>query len=319
MPGGRPRESSSRGGAPRNRTSSDGFGDRHVSVTPVPRRGPSLEANPNLLSVRPRTYVRAVTRSHADVRRVEILSADGLSDYEVERRTGVPRSTVQRWRRLGPPTRQRHHSADGERCPSCARSHQEVNDLPEGPYAYLLGQYLGDGTIYATGRGAKGRTLRISSDASYPGIIRECCVVIGQVRGLRPRLRVHTEKRMVDVVSAWTAWPCFFPQHGPGRKHSRRIELAPWQKAIVEAYPGPFLRGLIHSDGWRGVNRVHVKGRTYEYPRYQFSNRSDDIRQLFTYACELVGVAWRPWGIYHISVARRDAVLLLDQFVGPKR
>ena len=38
--------------------------------------------------------------------------------------------------------------------------------------------------------------------------------------------------------------------------------------------------GLIHSDGWaRGVNKVHVKGRDYEYPRYQFSNRSDDIRR----------------------------------------
>lgn len=64
---------------------------------------------------------------------------------------------------------------------------------------------------------------------------------------------------------------------------------------------------------------MHVKGRTYEYPRYQFSNRSDDIRQPFTYACDLVGVAWRPWGRYHISVARRDAVLRLDEFVGPKR
>ena len=182
----------------------------------------------------------------------------------------------------------------------------------------MLGQYLGDGTIYGTGRNARGRTLRISSDAIYPGIIRECSVVIGQLRGRRPTLRVHTDRRMVDIVSSWTAWPCLFPQHGPGRKHSRTIELAQWQRAIVGAYPGPFLRGLIHSDGWRGINRVHVNGRTYEYPRYQFSNRSDDIRQLFTYVCDLVGVAWRPWGKYHISVARRDAVLLLDRFVGPK-
>jgi hypothetical protein len=259
-----------------------------------------------------------MTRPPADVRKVDLLSAHGVSDYEVARRTGVPRSTVQRWRRVGPPTRQRAAADHGERCPACGQPHQEVHDLPGGPYAYLLGQYLGDGTIYGTGRGARGRTLRISSDAAYPGIIRECWVVVGQLRGRRPTLRVHTDRRMVDIVSSWTAWPCLIPQHGPGRKHSRAIELAPWQRAIVEAYPGPFLRGLIHSDGWRGVNRVHVKGRTYEYPRYQFSNRSDDIRQLFTYACDLVGVAWRPWGKYHISVARRDAVLLLDQFVGPK-
>jgi hypothetical protein len=62
-----------------------------------------------------------------------------------------------------------------------------------------------------------------------------------------------------------------------------------------------------------------VKGRDYAYPRYQFSNRSDDIRRLFTYACDLLGIAWRPWSRYHISVAQRDAVRVLDRFVGPKR
>jgi hypothetical protein len=194
-----------------------------------------------------------------------------------------------------------------------------MHDLPGGPYAYLLGQYLGDGTIYRSGRGGRGRVLRISSDGGYPGIVHECCVAIGQLRGKRPVLRAHTDKRMVDVISWWPAWPCLFPQHGPGRKHSRSIKLTSWQLAIVEAYPGPFLRALIHSDGWRGLNKVQAKGHSYEYSRYQFSNRSDDIRQLFTHACDLVGVAWRPWGRYHISVARREAVALLDEFVGPKR
>lgn len=261
----------------------------------------------------------SMSRPLADIRRVELLSTDGLSDYEVARRTRVPRSTVQRWRRVGPPTRRRPRADLADRCPTCGQPHQGVDELPGGPYAYLLAQYLGDGTIYKTGRHSQARTLRISSDAVYPGIIHECSVVIGQVRGKRPSLRAHPDKRMVEIVSSWTAWPCLLPQHGAGRKHSRTIELASWQRAVVDAYPGPFLRGLIHSDGWRGINRVHVKGRTYEYSRYQFSNRSDDIRQLFVYACELLGVAWRPWGRYHISVARRDAVRLLDQFVGPKR
>ena len=65
-------------------------------------------------------------------------------------------------------------------------------------------------------------------------------------------------------------------------------------------------------------NRVTVKGRDYAYPRYQFSNRSDDIRALFTYACDLVGIEWRPWGRWHISVARSASVARLDEFVGPK-
>ena len=259
-----------------------------------------------LRSVRARTYVRVEMRECQDVRRVEILIREGLSAYEIARRTGIPRSTVQRWRHDGPPARRSSRPFP-------------LAELPGGPYAYLLGQYLGDGTIYSTGRAARGKTLRISSDALYPGIIRECCVVIGQVCGRRPALRVHTDRRLVDVISTWRDWPVVLPQHGPGRKHKREIRLAPWQQTIVAAYPGPFLRGLIHSDGWRGLNRVRVKGRSYEYPRYQFSNRSDDIRCLFTYACDLVGIAWRPWGKWHISVARRDAVAHLDEFVGPKR
>jgi hypothetical protein len=64
---------------------------------------------------------------------------------------------------------------------------------------------------------------------------------------------------------------------------------------IVDAEPQAFLRGLIHTDGWRGLNRVRVKGKDYAYPRYQFSNRSDDIRKLFTGACEKLGVEWRQW------------------------
>jgi hypothetical protein len=134
-----------------------------------------------------------------------------------------------------------------------------------------------------------------------------------------PNVRYHSDKRLATIASYWRAWPCLFPQHGRGRKHRRTIALAVWQVAIVEVRPDQFLRGLIHSDGWRGLNRVRVKGRDYEYPRYQFSNPSADIRQLFTYACDLVGVAWRPWGTYHTSVARREAVALLDEFVGPKR
>jgi hypothetical protein len=87
---------------------------------------------------------------------------------------------------------------------------------------------------------------------------------------------------------------------------------------MIEADPRPLLRGLIHSDGWRGMNRVCVKGKRYAYPRYQFSNRSDDIRRIFTDACDLLGVDWRPWTRWHISVAKRESVAMLDEFIGPK-
>jgi hypothetical protein len=133
-----------------------------------------------------------------------------------------------------------------------------------------------------------------------------------------PKVRQVSAKRLVNILSYWKPWPCLLPQHGPGRKHARRIQLVRPQTEIVEDHPGRFLRGLIHSDGWRSLNRVTVKGRDYAYPRYQFSNRSDDIRALFNYACDLVGIEWRPWGRWHTSVARRASVARLDEFVGPK-
>jgi hypothetical protein len=262
-------------------------------------------------------YIPAVTRPAHEVSEVLSLAAQGLSDYEIARQTGVPRPTVQRWRVLGAPGCGR--PSDGEDlCGRCGQSAHRVGELHGGAYAYLLGQYLGDGTIYATGRNAEGFALRVSTDSRYPRIIRECCVAIGQIRGRRPGMREHRDRRMVDIVSGWKGWPCLLPQHGPGRKHSRTIALADWQQEIVNAYPGPFMRGLVHSDGWRGTNRVRAKGRDYAYPRYQFSNRSADIRRIFTDACDLLGVEWRPWGRYHVSIAKRDSVALLDEFVGPK-
>jgi len=121
-------------------------------------------------------------------------------------------------------------------------------------------------------------------------------------------------------VDSWSRhWPCLFPQHGPGRKHERRIILQPWQQTIVDAYPGQFVRGLFHSDGYRGLNRVKrglpSGDRWYAYPRYLFVNQSADIRGL---CGEVLGVAWRYSKPNTISVARREAVARLDEFVGPK-
>src|SRR5205823_2139952 len=59
---------------------------------------------------------------------------------------------------------------------------------------------------------------------------------------------------------------CLFPQYGPGPKHLRTIQLVDWQADLVREQPEQLLRGLIHSDGSRFMNRVRVNGTTYEYP-----------------------------------------------------
>jgi hypothetical protein len=108
-------------------------------------------------------------------------------------------------------------------------------------------------------------------------------------------------------------------QHGPGKKHQRDIVLTDWQQDIVDANHEAFLRGLIHSDGCRHINRVWRNGKPYEYSRYNFTNVSADIRALFCASCDALGIAWRRMNARNISVARREAVGLLDGFVGPKR
>jgi hypothetical protein len=52
--------------------------------------------------------------------------------------------------------------------------------------------------------------------------------------------------------------------------------------------------------------------------RYLFTNESRDIRAIFTDALDLLGIAWRQNRHNSISVARREAVAALDEFVGPK-
>lgn len=125
-----------------------------------------------------------------------------------------------------------------------------------------------------------------------------------------------------EVLSYSKHWPCLFPQHGVGMKHTRKIELADWQQVIVDRYPGDFVRGLFHSDGYRGMNRVRrvlADGdHWYEYPRYLFVNMSQDILGLGGQALDRLGVEWRLSKPTTISVAKKDAVALLDTFVGPK-
>lgn len=163
--------------------------------------------------------------------------------------------------------------------------------------------------------------LRISLDERYPLIVERCQWAIRQVAS-RSAGKVH-RPGCFEIYSNWKHWLCAFPQHGSGPKHLRRIDLEEWQRQVVAANPGEFLRGLVHSDGCRSVNRVRrplKEGvRIYAYPRYFFSNRSPDIRRLFSEACASIGVDTRPDGPYMVSVARRDSVVLLDSFIGPKR
>src|SRR3954468_15668933 len=164
----------------------------------------------------------------------------------------------------------------------------------------------------------------ITADVAYPRIITDCCEAIAAaVPGRIAHVHRHPIHASVRIESGWKRWPEVFPQHGPGRKHMRSIVLQDWQQRIVDEFPWHFLRGLLHSDGCRGVNRFETKlpsGRVaqYEYPRWFFSNLSADIRGLFCATCEQAGVRWTQSNHRNISVSHRRSVALLDEHVGAK-
>lgn len=258
-------------------------------------------------------------RSIEDVHRVLALIEEGLNDCEISRRTRIPRGTIRDWRSGKTPRRGplRARIPPAESCSRCGHPQHDFAALPAHDYAYLLGLYLGDGCISAAKRGVF--RLRVTLDSKYPGIVRECAQAMGRVM---PSSKVgvlrHKHQNSVEVGSFSRAWPCLFPQHGPGKKHDRRIELTDWQVEIVEAEAEPLLRGLIHSDGCHSVNTIRHPKKTYVYPRYLFSNRSDDIRRIFCDACDLLGIEWRRMNATDISIARRDSIAVMDEFVGPK-
>ena len=188
---------------------------------------------------------------------------------------------------------------------------QGNESLPQA-YAYLLGLYLGDGCISLLRKTYK---LRIVLDTRYPQIIAAAAQATQVVAPNNVVSVVRGAGNYVVVTCHSNYWPKLFPQHGPGVKHNRPIVLDAWQECIVQTYPLQFFKGLYHSDGCRDLNPVNGK----DYPRYSFSNKSDDIRGLFCNTCDQLGLHWRTAtnGLC-IQIARRPDVAFLDQHVGPK-
>lgn len=243
-------------------------------------------------------------------KRAAELIAAGWTDPAIAGELGLDRSTICRWRNRGLP---RLAGFDPQEGSDWRPSSHEA-------YSYLLGLYLGDGCVV---RLPRTYVLVIALDGLYPELVQECVKVAAIVVPDRVvRVKPGSGRGIrVEVCSA--LWPHVFPQHGPGPKHRRRIELVDWQRAIVDEHPEAFVRGLIHSDGCRCVNEftVQLKGgpKRYSYVRYFFSNLSEDIKGLFCEQCDRLGIKWSTKNPRHVSVSDRQSVARLDGFVGPKK
>ena len=94
----------------------------------------------------------------------------------------------------------------------------------------------------------------------WPGLMAQVRLAMSEVM---PSSKVFARARTgcTDIKSTSRHWR-LFPQHGPGRKHQRRIELEPWQEWIVAEYPGDFARGLFTPTDTVGSTGSGVPSRT---------------------------------------------------------
>jgi len=262
-------------------------------------------------------------RTADECQRVFDLASQGLDSIEISRKLDIPSRTIREWLRFGEEqvfSSLRRKAAF--KCPGsleCANivDCPIVNSLESHfkEYTYLLGQYLGDGCISQCQRTYK---LRISTADNYPHIKQDC---INSLNEILPDNKVGLipKEGCTDISCHSNHLPCLFPHGKGGMKHKRKIVLLPWQeKLAIETHPQQFLRGLIHSDGCRTNNQIIKNGKEYNYPRYFFSNRSQDIHTYFELACQTLEIDYKFNNWYSISIAKRNSVEKVDTFVGSK-
>jgi hypothetical protein len=208
----------------------------------------------------------------------------GISMRSISVSTGISRATLRDWRE--------HPVSANPRavCPRCAPS--PVPPEPQADYAYLLGLYLGDGCISLAGARNK-KVWNCASHARMPARppmrVRAGheCRTAGQQGSYPAADRMHRSDQLFPALAVPV------PAARTGPQHLRKIELQPWQRIIVTAHADRFARGLFHSDGYRGINRVRAPltdgDHWYEYPRYLFTNESADILRLCGEALDRLG------------------------------
>jgi hypothetical protein len=248
-----------------------------------------------------------VAHSRDVVETVRRMAKEGLTASAIARRTGVARSTIREW------------SANPARAPLGRRhvSLWSAGIRRDGRPGRRLRVRARDVPRRRIDRPARPRGLPAASDTRQPipanrrrmpPTHRECharaaCERVSTARRERVRRELLLEALAVPPASA---------QFGPQALGPIRLEA--WQDRIVAAHADQLVRGFIHSDGTRHLNRVNGR----QYPRYMFTNQSADIREIFSRACDRLGVRWTQSYWKTISIARAQSVELLDSFVGPK-
>lgn len=234
---------------------------------------------------------------------------EGVSIRQIARDLNVDHSTVHYWIKNGFTS-----SRNSGRLPDV----DEIIDICKSNpshYSYILGSYLGDGHIVKAGRSQK---LTIYNDSRYSCIIKDQS---NALQVLFPKNKIGNYKQLtsncMEVMVHNISIPLMFPQHGPGKKHARDISLHDWQWDIVWEEPECFIKGLIDSDGCRYIHKQTIKGKTYAYPMYSFTNKSLDIINMYIRVMAKLDISTKPTqnksGIINVFTNKAVDVEKLDK------
>jgi hypothetical protein len=255
------------------------------------------------------------SHSQSDRDNVIRLFEEGKNKCEISRITGINRGTLKGW------------IADYQKgITKSAYQYDPVeylNDFLQSEekrkaYSFVLGLYLCDGYIsqYKTHRA---ETIRIFNDIKYEQdtlewannlqiLFPENKVSIRKLRSNCKEVKTHSKKLSL-----------LFPQIGSKRKHERKLIFTEWQMDVIIQHPNQFIRACFQSDGCIYIQ----KSKNRFYKRYAFTNKSEDIIDLFLICLKQVGLNkqkyFHPDGKYIIQNFTKDDVKILESIIDEKK
>jgi hypothetical protein len=239
------------------------------------------------------------------------LFNNGDNKLKISKETGIPYSILKKW----------VSSKNIKEAYSPITNFKKYlnNKIKQKAYSFILAVYLGDGYIstYKTFRAPK---LCFSNDKKY---IKNTQEWVEKLQILFPDNKVNIYPKrngncyMIQVYSKKIL--DLFPQHGIGKKHTRKIRLKTWQNNIVKKYPEEFIRGCIQSDG--SIYEQTIKN--YKYKNYCFVNKSKDITMLFILALSLKGINKSLYynkarQLFVIQNFNKDQIKILNKIIPSK-
>lgn len=253
--------------------------------------------------------------SQSDRDNVIRLFEEGKNKCEISRLTGIHRATLKDW-----------IFAYQKGIIKLAYQHDPQEYLNEflqseekrKAYSFVLGLYLCDGYIsqYKTHRA---ECIRMFNDVKYEQDTLEWA---NNLQILFPENKVSIRKlksNCREVKTYSKRLSLLFPQVGKKCKHERKLIFTEWQMDIIKQYPKEFIRACFQSDGCVFTHTVN----NYKYKRYSFTNKSEDIIDLFLFCLKQVGIEkekyLHPQKHFLVQNFKKDQLPLLESIIFEKK